>query len=166
MAAMARSKAWNDRLNSLGHGKDGLSLLGLVLILYSFIAIDEMSQFPGLLIAYPCVGAALVIAGRGGRVSLFLSSAPMVWIGGLSYSLYLWHWPVFAIVRYVNEQYEFAHPALVALLLIVAGVSYTSLRWIETPFRNKQWFVGTRKLRTIALFLARMFHKPSDPAEL
>ena len=153
MAAMARSKAWNDRLNSLGHGKDGLSLLGLALILYSFIAIDEMSQFPGLLIAYPCVGAALVIAGRGGRVSLFLSSAPMVWIGGLSYSLYLWHWPVFAIVRYVNEQYEFAYPLLVVLLLVLTGVSYISQRWIETPFRNKQWFVGTRKLRTIALFL-------------
>ena len=153
MAAMARSKAWNDRLNSLGHGKDGLSLLGLVLILYSFIAIDETSQFPGFLIAYPCVGAALVIAGRGGRVSLFLSCALMVWIGGLSYSLYLWHWPVFAIVRYVNEQYEFAYPLLVILLLILTGGSYISLRWIETPFRNKQWFSGTTKLRTVALFL-------------
>lgn len=153
LAAMARSKGWNDRLHSLRRGKDALSLLGLVLILYSFMAIDEVSEFPGILIAYPCVGAALVIAGGGGRISSFLSCAPLVWIGGLSYSLYLWHWPVFALARYVTEQYAFAPSSLVALLLMAIGLSYASLHWIETPFRSRQWLAGTGKLRTMALAL-------------
>lgn len=108
LAALVRDKGWSNRINSLGRGKDVLSLLGLALIFYSFIAIDETSQFPGVLIAYPCIGAALVIAtGDAGRVSSVLGSTPMLWIGSLSYSLYLWHWPVFAMTRYVTEQYEF-----------------------------------------------------------
>lgn len=133
--------------------KDVLAALGLLLILSSFIFINETLNFPGVLIAFPCVGVAFVIAGRGGRITRILSSAPLVLIGGLSYSLYLWHWPVFAFARYISEKYEIAPSVLLVLIPLVAILSYASLRWVETPFRRRNWFVGKGLARTVLLTL-------------
>lgn len=123
------------------------------IILSSFVFIHEGSDFPGVLIAFPCIGAALVILGHGGRWASALSAAPMVWIGGLSYSLYLWHWPVFAFVRYGIGRYEMAPPLLVLTMLVITGLSYASLRFVETPFRERGWFVGMRFRKTFLLAL-------------
>ena len=153
LALLARSRSWSDRLAVLGQRKDWLAILGMAFILYSFLAIHEESSFPGILVAFPCIGTALVIVGYGGRVSSVLSMAPLVWIGGLSYSLYLWHWPVFAFVRYVMERYEIVPSLLAVVVLVVTGLSYASLRWVETPFRARGWFVGAGNPRTIFLLL-------------
>lgn len=153
LALLARSRVWKDRLTSLGKRKDWLVMLGLLLILYSFVTIHEESNFPGVLIAIPCVGAALVIAGHGGRWTSVLASAPMVWVGGLSYSLYLWHWPTFAFVRYCIERYQIMQ-SMLAVLLVVVGLSYVSYRFVEGPFRGKGWFVGVHLRRSLLLLVA------------
>lgn len=134
--------------------KNIMAALGLLLILSSFIFINEELNFPGFLIAFPCVGAAFVIIGHGGRTASILSSAPMVWLGGLSYSLYLWHWPFFAFARYFYEKYEIAPSALLILIILVAILSYSSLRWVETPFRLRNYFVGKGVARTVFFILA------------
>lgn len=153
LALFVQKHGWGKRFTAYIFFKDVLAVLGLLLILSSFIFINEMLNFPGVLIAFPCVGAVFVIAGHGGRTTRILSSAPLVWIGGLSYSLYLWHWPVFAFARYINEKYEIAPSVLLVLISFVAILSYASLRWIETPFRRRNWFIGKGVARTVLFML-------------
>lgn len=79
-------------------GKSMATALGLVMIAFTAYVFDEKTSFPGFLALLPTVGAALVIVGCGGRgrysPGALLASRPMQYIGDLSYSLYLWHWPV------------------------------------------------------------------------
>src|SRR5690606_22754744 len=79
---------------------DGAILVGLVLIASSLFGLNSASSFPGLLSLPPVIGAALIIAASRSRLSVALAHPVMVWIGFLSYSLYLWHWPILACIRY------------------------------------------------------------------
>ena len=75
----------------------GIGMLGLAVARYG-----SATPFPGITALLPCLGAALIIAaGEGGRSfgGSLLSLPPLVWIGKISYSLYLWHWPTFAFGR-------------------------------------------------------------------
>ncbi|GGZ28548.1 acyltransferase family protein [Asticcacaulis endophyticus] len=112
--------------------------LGLALILVPVVVYSEATPFPGLAALPPVLGAVLLIysgafpAGLGGRI---LSWAPMVFIGKISYSLYLIHWPVTVFVRYVTLE----PPTLIWAGLIIS-VSFVlavlSWRFVEQPFRS------------------------------
>lgn len=108
---------------------------GMALIVSSWVLIPE-DRFPGLWSLWPCLGVVLVIAGRAeGRATAWVKSRGLVWLGGLSYSLYLWHWPILALLRYVTQTYELAPvlwPAFAALTLLVSWLSWS---FIETPAR-------------------------------
>lgn len=153
LALSLNARSIHSRSAPLLWSRDCLVAVGLALMLFSFFSIHEGESFPGYLIVLPCIGAALVIVGHGGRLTPLLSSSPMVWIGGLSYSLYLWHWPVFAFARYVTEQYEIRLLILALMLLFVWSIAFISLRWIETPFRGVKRFVGEDRRRVIAAVL-------------
>ena len=86
-------------------------------------------------------GAVMAGNGRGVRV---LSLALPVWIGTRSYSLYLWHWPVYVLLRW-TAGLETAATRVLALALI-AALSEASYRWVETPFRR-----GLRKAPSLAV---------------
>lgn len=148
------SKSKSDEKSFFNKYRLIVQIIGLALISYSFFAIQEDSNFPGLLFTFPCLGTALIIAAKGGKLSSILSSDSLVFIGKLSYSLYLWHWPILAFFRYVTGHYELdiIQSVLAGMMLIAA--SYSSLRWIETPFRQKNWLAKSRLLRTSALLLA------------
>ena len=76
---------------------------GLSMILASVLLLDEDHAFPGILAVPPCLGAALLIlAGMDKQpaVTRLLSTRPLVAVGLLSYSLYLWHWPILSFARY------------------------------------------------------------------
>jgi peptidoglycan/LPS O-acetylase OafA/YrhL len=78
-----------------------MSLFGLALILVSLFVIKQGTSFPGYIALLPVVGTVCVIGpnnGSSGIAEKLLSSKPMVMIGRMSYSLYLWHWPVFSLV--------------------------------------------------------------------
>ncbi len=103
-----------------------------------------------MLALLPCLGAAMLIA--AGERSLFnrwLSNAAMVWIGALSYSLYLWHWPILAGIRYFLETYRLSPPALAAFALLTLAASYVSYRYVELPFRKQR--AGAGRIRELAL---------------
>ncbi len=119
-------------------GAEFCGLAGLLLILGSLVLYHDGMLFPGESALPPCLGAALLLqAGRHGdnRISALLSLKPLVFVGLVSYSLYLWHWPVLVGARYVLMR-ELT-PTEGALALGATGVlAFLSWRFIEQPFRH------------------------------
>tara|TARA_R110002124_G_scaffold93182_3_gene236721 strand:- start:5998 stop:8016 length:2019 start_codon:yes stop_codon:yes gene_type:complete len=113
--------------------------VGLILILVPIhFYVSKVTIFPGLTALPPCLGTAMIIAaGRRAptKVSALLSLRPIVFIGLLSYSLYLWHWPVFVFSRiYLARALT---PAETSTAILAIGlISYVSWRFIEGPFRK------------------------------
>ncbi len=129
-----------------------LSAGGIGLIAFGVFSLNATSSFPGVNAVAPCLGAALVIAyGSGTRLGSVLGSALPRTIGKISYSLYLWHWPVAVIARQFMGA-ELGLPGLAICLSVSMGLSILSYRWIETPFRDREWTrVPARKVLAIAL---------------
>lgn len=106
------------------------------------------TAFPGINALIPCVGAALVLwSGTGAEtpVKRLLSLRPVVFLGLISYSLYLWHWPILSFARYyaVRELTVAERLALLALSLVLAALSW---RYIERPFRGRSGLLARRGL--------------------
>lgn len=117
---------------------------GLSLIVWSVLVYSWLTPFPGLRGLAPCAGAALVIwSGSGGdtAVKRLLSLRPVVFLGLISYSLYLWHWPILSLARYWAVR-ELSHPETVALLAGSAGLAALSWRFIERPLRVRNGVLG------------------------
>ncbi len=137
----------------------GMSLTGLILILAAFITYTPETRFPGLAALPPCLGTALIIyAHKGNGRSLvyqILSRKPVVFIGLISYSLYLWHWPLFAFARNiaVGELTSKTSLSLIALSLILATASF---KLVEAPVRAGKILSSRRSLFCAAL-LAMLF---------
>jgi peptidoglycan/LPS O-acetylase OafA/YrhL len=119
-----------------------LSVLGLILLSGSFFLLTDASTFPGVNAIYPAIGTALVILGGRNNLNSFsvlLSGKEITNIGLLSYSLYLWHWPVFAISRYM--QIPFSALNVAALFSFIFLCSFLSYRYVEKPvIRSKLEF--------------------------
>jgi peptidoglycan/LPS O-acetylase OafA/YrhL len=111
-------------------------LLGLAMILMVFAAGRGSGGFPGWLALVPVMGAAAVIGGNGaGWVGRFLSATPMQAVGRWSYSLYLWHWPVFSFTDYrMLTATEAARTAV--KLFLTAGLALACHYGVEAPART------------------------------
>ncbi|MGS0695254.1 acyltransferase family protein [Shewanella sp. 0m-4] len=118
-----------------------VSLFGLLLILFSVLTFDSRLPFPSVYALVPTVATVLIIvfAQQGTWVQRFLSYKLFVGVGLISYSAYLWHQPVFALVKYRSFT-EPSHELMLSLCLGVVVLSYLSWRFVEIPFRNKQAF--------------------------
>jgi peptidoglycan/LPS O-acetylase OafA/YrhL len=118
--------------------REGTATLGLGLIAFAVFGFTSETSFPGVAAAIPTMGAALIIyAGIGGQsiVSRFLSLRPAVFIGLISYSLYLWHWPVIAF----SKLYSITGPSKPQIIVMMAGIFFLSVlswRYVEIPFRK------------------------------
>lgn len=109
---------------------------GLLLVIYSCFYLNASLPYPGLYSLFPTIGAALLILALDMAPGLapILANKTMVPIGLVSYSLYLWHWPIIALVKYRGIEIDLA----VGLSIMVAAsiLSYASWRWIELPIRH------------------------------
>tara|TARA_Y100000588_G_scaffold392157_1_gene503044 strand:- start:44 stop:1978 length:1935 start_codon:yes stop_codon:yes gene_type:complete len=116
-----------------------LGALGLLLIVFSVLYFDEETPSPGLYMLCPTIGAALVIvfATQGTFVQYVLSTKIMVGIGLISYSLYLWHQPLFAFSKYINFD-PLGHTEIFLLMALAFILAYLTWRFIETPFRDRK----------------------------
>ncbi|MDD2769531.1 MAG: acyltransferase family protein, partial [Methylococcus sp.] len=116
------------------------SLAGLGLIAAGVLSLNARSVFPGWNALLPCLGAVLLIrAGAGAFVNRWLLSLrPVVWIGLVSYSLYLWHWPILSLSRLVLP-YRLEPGQLSGLIGLALALSALSYRYVETPFRSGRY---------------------------
>ncbi len=118
--------------------REGAGLLGMALFGYAVFSYTEATPFPGPTALAPCLGAALIItAGESGTssVSRLLSWKPIVAVGLISYSLYLFHWPIIAFVRYATLQ-DLTAPEIVVIIVTAFGLAGLSWKFIEQPVRN------------------------------
>jgi len=115
-----------------------LGFSGLILIIFSGFFIRSANQFPGLLALVPTVGAGLIILAGSYKektlTSNLLSEAPMQYIGKISYSLYLWHWPIFVIPA-IMVGHSLSWPIRALLFLITLVTAALSEKFIEGPFK-------------------------------
>ena len=116
-----------------------LSALGLLSIFGSFWWLSSTSSFPGLNAIPACLGtAAIIAAGVSGptMVTRMLELKPFVFTGLMSYSLYLWHWPLLALASYRLERALV--PAEAAVIVAISlSIAVLSWRYVEQPFRTR-----------------------------
>ena len=126
--------------------KNLLSITGLGLIIYSVGFYTEATLFPGYNAIAPVLGAWLVIYSNGEKaiVNKLLSIRPLVFIGLISYSLYLWHWPFAAFARYLMFRPFNAYDSA-GIIVVSLVVSILSWKYIEQPFRGRQMLLPDRK---------------------
>lgn len=113
------------------------SILGLILIGWSLFALSGDMIYPGINAVSPTLGAALMLyggAGRGNLVSVPLALFPVRYIGLISYSLYLWHWPVLSFYWYAFGDPDL--PAKLATFAVMLLLSIASYYLVENPFRH------------------------------
>jgi peptidoglycan/LPS O-acetylase OafA/YrhL len=115
-----------------------LAVVGMGLILGSLFLLQRSIPFPGIHSLYPCLGAALVIysGSTGSLVATALKNKAMVFIGLLSYSLYLWHWPLFSFLRY--RQIDITLLVGTAVIATSFILSFLTWRFIEIPIRENK----------------------------
>ncbi len=114
------------------------TVVGLALIGFGFVAISPI-HFPGASALYPCLGAALVIWPATENANARRRLGLLAPIGLISYSLYLWHWPIWVFYRsFINNGTPGAVGAIVLTIvsIIIATLSY---RYVEQPFRKRRW---------------------------
>ncbi|MCE5164957.1 MULTISPECIES: acyltransferase family protein [Plesiomonas] len=115
-----------------------LSKFGAILIIFSAIVQPLLGPFPGVLALLPAFGSVLLLTySAQGWIGNVLRHKALVWIGALSYSLYLWHWPILAFIRYYtgSEILNFNYALLFLILTFTFSiVSYYS---IENHFRKE-----------------------------
>lgn len=120
--------------------------VGFALIAYAVVAFDGGTVFPGANAAIPCLGTALLIrSGQGGTLisAHILQRSAMRRIGLISYSLYLWHWPILAILRAGGGTAHLTVLELVLAAMFSVVLAELSYRFIEIPARSRDW--GTRR---------------------
>ena len=109
-----------------------LSWTALLVILASGWCIPGSTPYPGAVALGPTLAAAALLCGQG-RLHRLLSLRPLAFIGLISYSMYLWHWPLIALLR--SSLLWKAHYGTYWLILLVP-ISYLSWRYIEQPLRR------------------------------
>ena len=132
LALMSRPPAITARTAELCAGA------GLSMIVASVLFLDESHAFPGLLALPSCLGAALlIVAGmeKQPAVTRLLSTGPAVAVGLISYSLYLWHWPILSFARYHLDR-PLQWSELTCLLAVSLLAAFATYRYVEQPARR------------------------------
>jgi peptidoglycan/LPS O-acetylase OafA/YrhL len=134
--------------------REAVAATGLALIAGSVVLMTDATPFPGLTALPACAGAvALIWAGShgpsfGGRL---LSLPPLVGMGLISYSLYLWHWPILVGARLTEGTSELPLPTATACVLAAFVLAWTSWRFVERPFRGRRGGLALSRAGVFAL---------------
>lgn len=136
-----------------------MSWVGLVAVLFAAIVYTPSTPFPGSAALVPVLGAVLMLAGgvAGPRygATMVLGLRPMRFIGDISYSVYLVHWPVLVLTAAYGGGHLRIRHKLVLIALTIA-LSWLCYRWVETPFRGTKRRGLHATVRSLALWPAAL----------
>jgi hypothetical protein len=136
-----------------------LSALGLGAVLLAVATFDVTMPYPGAAALLPTLGTAALIAGGtlapGSWPSRLLASPPAVAIGLVSYSWYLWHWPLLALAREVALGARDL-PREVTLGALALGLAWLTYRFIEKPIRERQVWAAWSSRKVLGATAAAM----------
>ena len=124
----------------------GIACLGIA---SSAVLFTSTTRFPGVAAILPCASAALLIYSNSSQltpVGSLMAARPLVLVGLISYSLYLWHWPALSFLRYLYAGVKPEAPARIGALAVGLGLAYLSYRFVEVPIRRKDVLPTTRSL--------------------
>lgn len=126
------------RSQRIDNQKLWLSILAVGLIVFALANPKPTGYFPGIAGLVPTLAAALIIwLNADNKITALLSGKTMVWVGAMSYSLYLWHWPVLAFMRYYTGAEVLDWIYSLTFVALTFGLAAASYYWIETPLRLK-----------------------------
>ena len=124
--------------------------IGIVLIIFSSLGFSEKSVFPGINALVPCTGAALILI-TGGKLiffkKIFINNV-LIFIGKISYSLYLVHWPLIIFYKYIKLE-PLENIEKILLIFATIAISIFTYKFIELPFRKKNnntFLISTKKM--------------------
>jgi len=118
-----------------------LGAAGIILIVIPLFLYTPLTPFPGISALPPCLGAALLITAgtieRNNPVSRFLALEPLRQIGLISYSLYLWHWPIMAFARVVTGTNELPLAVASSTVVLSFALAWLTTYSLESVFRSR-----------------------------
>ena len=132
-----------------------LSLIGLFLIIFFIFINNKHSNHYVVNSLAPSIGTFLILLFSGNKnfVKEILSLKILIFIGLISYSLYLWHQPVFSLIRIYTEDINLSKYQILYSLILISFLSVLSWKYIEKPFRNRDIIKG----RQLLIILTLMF---------
>ncbi|WP_322047888.1 acyltransferase family protein [Paraburkholderia sp. J67] len=113
-----------------------LGLLGAALIGWSIVAFSAVDPYPGWRALFPVLGTALVIFAQGGLLTRVLGTRPFQFLGTISYSVYLWHWPILLAFR-ERTGHDPVGAQTVAMIVAATLAGWLSYRHVEVPTRRR-----------------------------
>ena len=137
---LGASLAWLRRRDDMAppskRSADIATIAGLLLILGSTLLFDQQSSYPGWLALVPTIGTSLILWGgaSSGVAASILSTRPLVFVGLISYPLYLWHWPLLVF----SEAFKFAPLTQLerGLVIVVSFIlAWLTYELVESKFR-------------------------------
>jgi peptidoglycan/LPS O-acetylase OafA/YrhL len=141
IASMAISSAWAKRFPF----SPAMGWLGLAMIAVTYLTITEEAPFPGFIALAPVAGTVMVLLSGAHesrwRPKAILGLGPVQWVGKLSYSLYLWHWPVIVYAAMLVPDLTGVQRLL--CLALTFALSFASYHLVENPARRNVWLVAS-----------------------
>ncbi|MCE9550579.1 MAG: acyltransferase [Betaproteobacteria bacterium] len=160
LASLSTKSIWklvnslSSRINE-GSAQETLSIVGIILILVSALVITREMRYPGFWAILPTFGTAMIIAAgtKAWLNRVFLSNRILVWVGLISFPLYLWHWPLLSFLRIIQGETPEASIRVIAVLVsfLLAWLTY---RIVEKPLRFGKH--GVLKTVTLILLMSAM----------
>ncbi|UDY37688.1 acyltransferase family protein [Dermatobacter hominis] len=125
---------------SAGRALDAAGVAGLLLIAWFFVRVNAFDPFiyrgGMLLLDVICVVVIAVLVHPASQLHKVLGWAPLRWIGVRSYSIYLWHWPIFMVTRPELDLPFTGWPVFVLRIGLTMGAAEVSYRYVEQPLRS------------------------------
>ncbi|MGH6871581.1 MAG: acyltransferase family protein [Rhizomicrobium sp.] len=140
--------------------RNAIAALGLALIGWGVFALTGTSPFPGLNAVPSCLGTALLIYAGTGEATLVnaaLATRGPVFVGLISYSLYLWHWPLLVFAKYAAPMGALNPLATVLLIALSFALAILSWRFVERPFRGRNGLLSRNRLFALAATMIAVF---------
>lgn len=146
------SSAFDPASNSAHRVRFAVSMVGVAALVSMGALVDVAGKFPGWMALWP-LGAAMIVMLMG--YNPLLSSAPLQFLGNISYGLYLAHWPILILTLHALNKPESGKKLGLVLVAVSVAVAWLLTKFVDTPFRRWRW-AGERTHRSVGVAVSAL----------